>query len=234
MKKMKRFAALALALGLTLTLGACKKSGLSTFDAKAYVEGLLKETYLGEFDEGYMTLVGITEEEAQATYENSLDVESNNFYYFYDIEYPAEEFHEKMMDLYKRIYAHAKFEVVSAAEQDDGSFSVKLSIEPINIVQLAEARFEDTMQPFYDKYPADVQQAMDVGDEKYVAMDQEYAQMILDLYESVMPEIGNEEAQSLSVQIEKGEDGYYSLTDDDFNRIDSLIINYNLTPVTGE
>ena len=52
MKKMKRFAALALALGLTLTLGACKKSGLSTFDAKAYVEGLLKETYLGEFDEG--------------------------------------------------------------------------------------------------------------------------------------------------------------------------------------
>ena len=42
MKKMKRFAALALALGLTLTLGACKKSGLSTFDAKAYVEGLLK------------------------------------------------------------------------------------------------------------------------------------------------------------------------------------------------
>ena len=234
MKKMKRFAALALALGLTLTLGACKKSGLSTFDATAYVEGLLKETYLGEFDEGYMTLVGITEEEAQATYENSLDVESNNFYYFYDIEYPTEEFHEKMMDLYKRIYAHAKFEVVSAAAQDDGSFSVKLSIEPINIVQLAEAKFEEAMQPFYDKYPMEVQQAMDVGDEKYVAMDQEYAQMILDLYESVMPEIGNEEAQSLSVQIEKGEDGYYSLTDDDFNRIDSLIINYNLTPVTGE
>ena len=232
MKKMKRFAALALALGLTLTLGACKKSGLSTFDAKAYVEGLLKETYLGEFDEGYMTLVGITEEEAQATYENSLDVGSNNFYYFYDIEYPAEEFHEKMMDLYKRIYAHAKFEVVSAAEQDDGSFSVKLSIEPINIVQLAEAKFEEAMQPFYDKYPMEVQQAM--SDAEYEAMDQEYAQMILDLYESVMPEIGNEEAQSLSVQIEKGEDGYYSLTDDDFNRIDSLIINYNLTPVTGE
>lgn len=224
MKKMKRFAALALALGLTLTLGACKKSGLSTFDAKAYVEGLLKETYLGEFDEGYMTLVGITEEEAQATYENSLDVESNNFYYFYDIEYPAEEFHEKMMDLYKRIYAHAKFEVVSAAEQDDGSFSVKLSIEPINIVQLAEAKFEEAMQPFYDKYPMEVQQAM--SDAEYEAMDQEYAQMILDLYESVMPEIGNEEAQSLVVQIEMDTEGYYSLNDPDFGRIDELIINY--------
>ena len=227
MKKMKRFAALALALGLTLTLGACKKSGLSTFDAKAYVEGLLKETYLGEFDEGYMTLVGITEEEAQATYENSLDVESNNFYYFYDIEYPAEEFHEKMMDLYKRIYAHAKFEVVSAAAQDDGSFSVKLSIEPINIVQLAEAKFEEAMQPFYDKYPMEVQQAM--SDAEYEAMDQEYAQMILDLYESVMPEIGNEEAQSLVVQIEMDAEGYYSLNDPDFGRIDELIINYIAT-----
>ena len=227
MKKMKRFAALALALGLTLTLGACKKSGLSTFDAKAYVEGLLKETYLGEFDEGYMTLVGITEEEAQATYENSLDVESNNFYYFYDIEYPTEEFHEKMMDLYKRIYAHAKFEVVSAAAQDDGSFSVKLSIEPINIVQLAEAKFEEAMQPFYDKYPMEVQQAM--SDAEYEAMDQEYAQMILDLYESVMPEIGNEEVQSLVVQIEMDAEGYYSLNDPDFGRIDELIINYIAT-----
>lgn len=232
MKKMKRFAALALALGLTLTLGACKKSGLSTFDAKAYVEGLLKETYLGEFDKNYMTLVGITEEEAQATYENCLDVEAQFFCYFYDIEYPTEEQMSQIKDLYAHIYANAKFQVVSAAQQEDGSFSVKLSIEPINIVQLAEARFEDTMQPFYDKYPADVQQAM--SDAEYEAMDQEYAQMILDLYESVMPEIGNEEAQSLSVQIEKGEDGYYSLTDDDFNRIDSLIINYNLTPVTGE
>ena len=227
MKMMKRFAALALALGLTLTLGACKKSGLSTFDAKAYVEGLLKETYLGEFDEGYMTLVGITEEEAQATYENSLDVESNNFYYFYDIEYPTEEFHEKMMDLYKRIYAHAKFEVVSAAAQDDGSFSVKLSIEPINIVQLAEAKFEEAMQPFYDKYPMEVQQAM--SDAEYEAMDQEYAQMILDLYESVMPEIGNEEVQSLVVQIEMDAEGYYSLNDPDFGRIDELIINYIAT-----
>lgn len=232
MKKMKRFAALALALGLVVTLGACKKSGLSTFDAKAYVEGLLKETYLGEFDEGYMTLVGITEDEAQATYENSLTVEAGNFCYFYDIEYPTDEFNEKLEDLYGRIYAHAKFEVVSAAAQDDGSFSVKVSIEPINIVQLAEAKFEETMEPFYTKYPVELQQTM--SDEEYQAMDQEYAQMILDLYESVMPEIGNEEAQSLSVQIEKGEDGYYSLTDDDFNRIDNLIINYSLAAYTGE
>ena len=47
--------------------------------------------------------------------------------------------------------------------------------------------------------------------------------------ESVMPEIGNEEAQSLVVQIEMDAEGYYSLNDPDFGRIDELIINYIAT-----
>ena len=221
------FAQILMNLGELLSTAERPAKEFSAADATAYVEGLLKETYLGEFDKNYMTLVGITEEEAQATYENCLDVEAQFFCYFYDIEYPTEEQMSQIKDLYAHIYANAKFQVVSAAQQEDGSFSVKLSIEPINIVQLAEARFEDTMQPFYDKYPADVQQAM--SDAEYEAMDQEYAQMILDLYESVMPEIGNEEAQSLVVQIEMDAEGYYSLNDPDFGRIDELIINYIAT-----
>lgn len=231
MKKMKRFAALALALGLTLTLGACNQ-GISTFDAKAYIEGMLKQTYLGEFDEGYLTLVDSNEEEAQTNYENSLDVESQFFCYFYDIEYPTDKQMEQLRDLYGRIYAHAKFEVVSAAKQDDGSFSVKLSIEPINIVQLAEAKLGEALEPFYTKYEnADIN---NMTDEEYKAYDQEYAQIIIDTYESVMSEIGNEEVKTLSVQIEEDEDGYFGLADDDFDRIDALIINYDVSDVEGQ
>lgn len=231
MKKMKRFAALALALGLTLALSACNQ-GISTFDAKVYMEGMLKQTYLGEFDEGYLTLVDSNEDEAQGIYENTLDVESQFFCYFYDIYYPSDTQMEQIKDLYGRIYAHTKFEVVSAAKQDDGSFSVKLSIEPINIVKLAEAKLEEALEPFYTKYEnADID---NMTDEEYEAYDQEFAQIIIDTYESVMPEIGNEEAKSLSVQIEEDEEGYYSLIDDDFDRIDAMIINYDVSAIEGQ
>ena len=49
-----------------------------------------------------------------------------------------------------------------------------------------------------------------------------------------MSEIGNEEAKTLSVQIEEDEDGYFGLADDDFDRIDALIINYDVSDVEGQ
>lgn len=229
MKKLtRRISALALALGLGLTLAACGGSGLSKFDAVAYVDGLLKETYLGEFDKGFMELVGITEAEAQDTYENCLEVETQHFMseYMYAIEYPTDELIQEIQDMYAEIYSHAKFEVVSAAEQDDGSFSVKVNVEPIDIYQLAEADWETTMAPFFEKYPPEVQDNM--TDAEYEAMDQEWARMIVDLYKEKLPETGNLPVQSIVVQLEKDEDGYYSITDQDFSNLDALIIDYSM------
>lgn len=130
--------------------------------------------------------------------------------------------------MYAEIYKHAKFEVVSAAEQDDGSFSVKINVEPINIVQLVEADWEEVMDPFYEKYPMDVQNSM--TDEEYQAMDEEWARMIVDLYLEKLPETSNLESQSTTVQLEKDTDGYYIITEDDFNRLDGMIIDYSSAP----
>lgn len=229
MKKLtKRLSALALAIGLGLSLTACGGGGLSKFDAVAYMDGLLKETYLGEFDKNYMELVGIDETEAQETYETSLEAETEFFLYFYDIEYPTDEMRQEIKDMYAEIYKHAKFEVVSAAEQDDGSFSVKINVEPINIVQLVEADWEEVMDPFYEKYTMDVQNSM--TDEEYQAMDEEWARMIVDLYLEKLPETSNLESQSTTVQLEKDTDGYYIITEDDFNRLDGMIIDYSSSP----
>ncbi len=220
----KRTAALALALGLTLGLTACGGSGLNKFDATTYVEGLLKETYLGEFDDAYMKLVGIDETEAEETYDAGLDTEVDYFIYRYGIEYPTDEFRADLKELYAEIYKHSKFKVISAAEQDDGSFSVKVEVEPINIAQLAEEDMEEGLEPFYEKYPAEVQDAM--SDEEYEAMDQEWAQALFGFYNDNLADIGNLEAQSTVVQLEKDDDGYYSITDDSFSNLDALIISY--------
>lgn len=226
MKTWRRVSALVLALVLTLGLSACggKTEGLSKFDAKAYVDGLLRENYYGELTEAYAELVGATEEEAQEVYEYGIELEVSYFINMYEIEYPEDELYDELADLYKEIYKHAKFEVLDAAEMEDGSFSVQVNVEPIDIVQLADTDWDKTITPFYEKYPMDVQNAM--SQKEYEKMDREYADLVLELYRDKLDEIGNMTVQTTLVQVKPDEDGVYSIDEDDFRKLDDLIIDY--------
>lgn len=225
MKASKRIAALTLAAALALGTSACggKSAGISKFDAKAYVEGLLRETYLGEFDPEYLELVGIDEDEAQQSYETGISNEVSFFINLYEIEYPDEELYEELTELYKEIYSHAKFEVTDAVKMDDGSFSVQVTVEPIDIVQLADTDWDKTISAFYEDYPMETQYAMTT--EEYQEMDREYAQIILDLYKDKLDEIGNMTARTVLVSVAK-EGGSYTISHDDFAKLDELIIDY--------
>ncbi len=228
MKNWKRAAALGLALALTLVLTACgSKSGLSKFDAQTYVDGLLKEMYLGQFEDSYMELVGTDKHAAEDNYENTLELEASYFVnYCYAIRYPTNEYMDELKDLYEEIYSHTKYEIVSVAEQDDGSFAVKLSVEPINIFQLVDADWNEGMKAWYEKYPNGVLNSLST--EEYQAADEEYARMILDFFWEKMADIGNESARTITVQLEKDADGYYVINSDDLSRLDELIINYSI------
>ena len=228
MKNWKRTAALVLALALSCILAACgSRSGLSKFDAETYVDGLLKEMYLGQFEESYMELVGTDKHAAEDNYENTLELEASYFVnYCYSIRYPTEEYMDKLKDLYAEIYSNTKYEIVSVAEQDDGSFAVKLSVEPINIFQLVDADWNEDMKEWYEKYPSSVLNAL--TNEEYQAADEEYAGMVLDLFWEKMADIGNESARTITVQLEKDADGYYVINSDDLSRLDELIINYSI------
>ena len=128
--------------------------------------------------------------------------------------------------MYAEIYAHAWFEVVSAAEQDDGSFSVKVNVEPIDIVRLVDADWAETVQPFYDEYPYEVQSAME--EEAYRAMDAQWARLVVDLYQEKLSETGNLAAQTVTVQLERDRDGNYAITSEDLGRLDEAVIDYSV------
>lgn len=213
---------------LVLALCACapsKGENVSKFDAVTYVDGLIKENYLGQFDPEYLELVGISEEEAQSTYHNGIHMDVDYFTYMYGIEYPTDDFEEEVEDLFKEIYSHTKYQVVSAAKQDDGSYSVKVDVEPIDIIQLCESEWDKTVKDFYEKYTTERLNTM--TDREYEKVDKEWAQLILDLYKSKMEEIGNQDAQSISIQLELDKDGYYTINSDDFARLDKLILDWS-------
>lgn len=217
----------AAALALALSLAACSTpTEVSDFKAEVYVKGVLNELYLGQFDPEYLELVGIDEEQAQRAYEDGLDQEAAYFIAIYSIQYPTDELREDLAELYKEIYQHTKFEVVSAAEQEDGSYSVKVNIQPIDIVQQVEndRATEKAYKAFGEKYPVEELNAMDK--EEYERVDREYAEMILELYQDKLPEIGNQAETAVTIQLEKNKDGFYAIPAEDFTRLNDVIIDY--------
>lgn len=216
-----------LALGLCLGLAACQDPAqVNEFKAETYVDGMLKEIYWGEFDSEYLQLVGINETAAQRAHEEALETEASYFIALYSIEYPTDKFQEDVAKLYEEIFPQARWEVVSAARQEDDSYSVKVNVEPIDIVQLVEndQATQKAYKEFGETYPAEELNLMDK--EQYERVDQRYADMILGLYKDKLPELGHSAQVSVTVQLEKNDDGDYAIVTEDFQRLSETIIDY--------
>lgn len=226
MKQSRKLAALLVAAVLALGLTACKQEEPQAgFDAVTYVDGFIRGNYLGEFSPEYLEMVGLTEHDGEHLYEDSLYLEAQVFAYLYSIEYP-DDFYEELQELYREIYTHLEYEVISSNLEEDGSYSVAVEIAPIDIVQRVEAKLDQVLEPFFEKYPAEVQNAMTTKD--YQAFDAEWARLIIDIYRETLPETGNLERRSVTVKIDQDEKGYYTISDEEFQKLDALVIDYSV------
>ena len=197
----KRVTAAALSLTFVLSLSACG-GGLSADDATTYVQGILDENYKGVYDPDFLELIDITENEAEETYK------------------------AEVVDMYKQVYAKAKYTVDTATEVDDGTFGVKVTVEPLDVFdRVAEALWGDTPDARAEAlYSQDVDS---MTDEEYAAYDAEWCRLVIDLTLEKLPEAEYLEAQSKVVQITLGDDNYWSLDEQDFSDLDWLILDYN-------
>ena len=215
-----------LTLALTVLLTACAQETETGFDAEAYVTGVLKATYLGQFQADYLEMVGLTEAEAQTEYANGIHLEVNNFYSAYSIETTTDELHDGIEELFYDIYSHASLTVTGVEEREDGSFVVTVEVEPIDIVRQVHEALPALQAEFYAKYPEEDQNTMTSA--QYTAFDAEWAQLVLGLYQDKLTTIGHLPAQTVTLRVEQDSQGYYGINNADFLALDKLVIDYTL------
>ena len=124
-KGMKRVLIVGLVVAVMMTFAGCKKK---EFDAAGYVKATLDMTMKGE-TEDYIKFVGCSKEEALKDYEDTLDEAVEQFGEFGVNEEALEEFRQFSIDLYKAV----KYEVKEAQKEKDGSYTVKVETEKMNV-----------------------------------------------------------------------------------------------------
>lgn len=226
MKIAKKLAAIGLAVALTASLAACG-GGVSKNDATVYIQGELDSTYLGKYNEDYLKLMDMTAEEAEENnYMWNLEAEADIFMDAVSFD-PTEETKAKVIELFKEIYAHSKYEVQPASKMENGSFAVEVLVEPIDI--LVQYTDNNSMSDIYyglmEKYGVDFNTVGDMSDEDYNAMETEFVDTVIAGIRALIPSIGYEKQQSVIIQL-KLEDNTYNLVSTDWQKLDDMIIDY--------
>lgn len=196
---------------------------------KNYVQGYLDLTYKGQFHEDYLQELELTEEEAQERHDQGIQVEVE---FFQDaigmFDYPTQEITQKLTEMYKEIYSHSEYTVVSSNKLDSGNYVVEVTVCPIDVMtKVTPDDFQAIFEQVLAEQGVTSQAQLDaMSEEDYEKTDQLYAQRVLELLEEKMGNIGNEEEASFTVQITDDGD-LWTPSQDDFDAIDTAMIDYS-------
>lgn len=237
MKIAKRIAAAALGVAMVASLTACDSVGSGTQkdtmkeDSQTYVQGLLDKMYLGKYNKEYLDLIDLTETEAEEDYLDRLYGEVDYFCYVFGIEYQDDELNDQIAEMYKQIYAKAKYTVDPATKLESGNYAVEVSVEPIEIftkiTQEEHSAMDDEAFASLGKTEDELNAMSDEESEQwYQDYDRAYAEGMVELVLSHMDDLTYGDAKSMVFQLAQDSDGYYSLVEGDLQNFDQYIIAY--------
>ena len=222
MKKIMKW----LALSLIVCVMAVSLTGCSaTFDASAFIKGNLDSLYLGAANAEFLDIVSNTEEALLQNHEATLLAEAEYFFNFFDIveDFIPADMKDEVLEIYRQIYSNVKYEVGEATETGD-DYLVDVTIYPIDIIHKVLEDFDDFMSAWYDR-----QEYGDFEDLSVEEFETLWAREVINFVKARLGSIGHLEPETISVRIvSQSSDGssFYTISEDDMRRIDTLIITY--------
>lgn len=210
MKTLKK----ALVTGLVAVMMVVNLAGCGKFDAAAYVESCLDLLTKGETEQ-YMKMTGSSKEQAESDYESNIDAMMTEMDQFN----LSDELSNSYRQLFKDVYAKAKYTVKDAEKMDDkDGYYVTVEIEQMTglfngIQEELMTEFTEWANSFdADTYPTE--------DEMYEQM----YQMMYDLMSARLDSITYNDPQEVVVEV-IGEDNVYSISDGSMTELDEALLD---------
>lgn len=210
MKTLKK----ALVTGLVAVMMVVNLAGCGKFDAAAYVEPCLDLLTKGETEQ-YMKMTGRSKEQAESDYESNIDAMMTEMDQFN----LSDELSNSYRQLFKDVYAKAKYTVKDAEKMDDkDGYYVTVEIEQMTglfngIQEELMTEFTEWANSFdADTYPTE--------DEMYEQM----YQMMYDLMSARLDSITYNDPQEVVVEV-IGEDNVYSISDGSMTELDEALLD---------
>ena len=210
MKTLKK----ALVTGLVAVMMVVNLAGCGKFDAAAYVESCLDLLTKGETEQ-YMKMTGRSKEQAESDYESNIDAMMTEMDQFN----LSDELSNSYRQLFKDVYAKAKYTVKDAEKMDDkDGYYVTVEIEQMTglfngIQEELMTEFTEWANSFdADTYPTE--------DEMY----QQMYQMRYDLMSARLDSITYNDPQEVVVEV-IGEDNVYSISDGSMTELDEALLD---------
>ena len=210
MKTLKK----ALVTGLVAVMMVVNLAGCGKFDAAAYVESCLDLLTKGETEQ-YMKMTGRSKEQAESDYESNIDAMMTEMDQFN----LSDELSNSYRQLFKDVYAKAKYTVKDAEKMDDtDGYYVTVEIEQMTglfngIQEELMTEFTEWANSFdADTYPTE--------DEMYEQM----YQMMYDLMSARVDSITYNDPQEVVVEV-IGEDNVYSISDGSMTELDEALLD---------
>lgn len=210
MKTLKK----ALVTGLVAVMMVVNLAGCGKFDAAAYVESCLDLLTKGETEQ-YMKMTGRSKEQAESDYESNIDAMMTEMDQFN----LSDELSNSYRQLFKDVYAKAKYTVKDAEKMDDkDGYYVTVEIEQMTglfngIQEELMTEFTEWANSFdTDTYPTE--------DEMYEQM----YQMMYDLMSARLDSITYNDPQEVVVEV-IGEDNVYSISDGSMTELDEALLD---------
>ena len=225
MKTIRRLAVLLLACLLLAGLTACAGTPLTREEQfSVLVKGNLDEIYRGRANSDYLKLTGTTAEDVKASFERGLDQEAVFFCGYFSISHPSDRIIEEIKDLYREIYANSSYTVSKAVRVDDATYTVNVVIQPLDIIQTAIDNHNSALADFFRKYEGVDRKELD-GDE-LAEYEEDWAEAIIAMMRGQLTHVTYRDAVTVSVRVEKTEDGSWQMNAEDLQEIDRLILYY--------
>ena len=199
-----------------LSLNAC---GHAAQTYTEYVQAVMDCTYQGNAD-AYRKLTNASEADAQSIHQEAVRYLSDQLCHQATVDRNAldEQTAAGFDTLAETLVGKVKYSASGAVKAGD-LYQITITAEPLNIWALSlgdlEASYKnDFAKAFYKETP---------GTDSYISLEGVWGSRALEIYNAHLDEVAGSEAQSLTTVMYANSDGHYTLSEQDWRRIDELV-----------